>query len=285
MIYPQHVFVAIAGLGLASAAPVRHTANSTIAHHALLASGHAAPLGYVQKIKESDYPEQCWQSWTLFNDYKCWCFTGCALDCSQGGEAGVAGTTSNPEWCTTVTDEDKKSCEELSCDLVANCDEVADDLKPGVDKIVSTGGYTCPTPATLNLQSASDFWLNTRQWCAQVPDPLPDVYPPCETRESCDRLDPVWETTKLEFFLDGKKLDFLPVNIMTQYSSSFGYPLKHTHLGVPGTLFCVTNLTPEQSESAFAAVFGTKPDGHRSWFSATDEGKALIPRIQIAVTK
>jgi hypothetical protein len=161
MIYNQKhaIFVALAGLFTsASAAPAHHAKSGHTSE--LLSPGLTEPVKlWTRGVTKEDYPEACMEAWEFFNQERCWCFTGCALDCNHGGwkvdprrgkasEPGVPEKDLNPEMCEGVTDDYKKGCEELACDLVNNCDEVADDLKPGLDKIVSTGGYTCSAAAT-----------------------------------------------------------------------------------------------------------------------------------------
>jgi hypothetical protein len=174
MIYPQHVLVALTGLGLASAAPAVHNAKKT---HTLVAPGDAKPLGLVQKIKETDYTPSCYTAWELFDHSRCWCFTGCALDCSQGGHPGTPGKDLHPQWCENLTDEDHASCEALTCDLVENCKDVDDDLKPGLDKIESTGSYdSCPKAEPMEgIDHHTDMWLcgNVGPFYGQ--DPKPDL--------------------------------------------------------------------------------------------------------------
>jgi hypothetical protein len=143
MIYNQKqaIFVVLAGLFTsAKAAPAHHAKNG---HTSELIAPGEKPVDLAGRIDKDKYPPACHEAWELFTQGTCWCFTGCALDCSDGRSPGSPGKTMHPEWCKDVTADDQTACEELACDLVENCKDVSAELAPGLDKIVSTGGYTC----------------------------------------------------------------------------------------------------------------------------------------------
>jgi hypothetical protein len=216
MIYNQKqaIFVALAGLlTSATAAPAHHAKTG---HTSELIAPGEKPVDLAGRIDKDKYPPACHEAWEFFTQERCWCFTGCALDCSDGRSPGSPGKTMHPEWCKDLTDDEEIACEELACDLVNNCDEVADDLKPGLDKIVSTGGYTCPTASIHN-----DVYRVGGYYCAYA--------------EGFDTLNA--ETApkgrRIDFLFDGKVVSS-PASTIT----NLVYNYKHYSLGTYGGIVC-----------------------------------------------
>lgn len=143
--------VFLAGLiSMTSAASVQHAPKS---HNALMAGQtpnmagqspkpESAPYELVQNIKEKDYPQECFDHWKIFNYGRCWCHTGCALDCDQGGTPGIPAKDVHPEWCSErpTTPEE---CKPTVCDLVSACKGVDTSLVPGIGNLTDTAGITC----------------------------------------------------------------------------------------------------------------------------------------------
>lgn len=122
-----------------SAAPARHSS-----HAADALSAHSTEL--LVNIKEGDYTSKCWAAWQDYDSKRCWCYTGCALDCSQGGTPGVAGMSLHPAWCTADKHASHEDCSAPTLKLAKECP--TDAAKgPGVSSIAFTGGYALPETA------------------------------------------------------------------------------------------------------------------------------------------
>jgi len=163
MIYNKAT-VYLAGLiSMASAASVQHASKS---HDALVAPGHASPMALSnKKINKDVYTEACYNSWKTFDEARCWCYTGCALDCSQGGQPGVPGNqTRNSDKCQDV--QPWVDCRTQTFDLMDNCKDAdrtiqVDGAAPGVDKIAETAGYQRADVPTL-IPNANDGHVDVR---------------------------------------------------------------------------------------------------------------------------
>jgi len=126
-----------------SAAPARHSS-----HAADALSAHSTEL--VVNIKEEDYTSECWAAWQDFDSKRCWCWTGCALDCSQGGHPAVEGKSIHPDWCTAGEYASKEDCSAPTLEVVKECP--TDARGPGVSSIAFTGAYTLPETETQAMQ-------------------------------------------------------------------------------------------------------------------------------------
>lgn len=143
---PAALTLVLAG---ASAAPAPAKNSVLQAAGEISAANSPENANLVQKIFSAGYTEACFSAWHMFDSNRCWCYTGCGLDCSQGGTPGTPGLEANPQWCTA---EDlfltKEQCKELTCELQANCEgqgKAVDSHDPGLTLTASTAGYTCPT--------------------------------------------------------------------------------------------------------------------------------------------
>lgn len=140
------IFVALASLFTsASAAPASTAGNALTAPDNML--DHVVPTVLSnKKVAKAGFSEDCLAAWSFFDASKCWCHTGCALDCSQRGRPGTPGKDIHPDDCTDAPP--KESCLEQVCDLVGTC--VGDDatrkvdgVATGLDKLLTTAGYDC----------------------------------------------------------------------------------------------------------------------------------------------
>jgi hypothetical protein len=98
---------------------------------------------------ESEYTTKCMDAWKPYNEARCWCFTGCALDCTHepnapDGIPGVPGLDIHPHWCRPSKRSTVEDCHDLTCAVEAACaDEPNVDDIPGIGFLTLTGGYNC----------------------------------------------------------------------------------------------------------------------------------------------
>jgi hypothetical protein len=118
--------------GGASAAPAAHKANRV---HKSLAERS------LELVDKTSYTSQCYDAWVPFDKARCWCHTGCALDCSIG-KAGTAGDSLHPDWCTDDKKASLAECESLTNSIITACDDEPAENKPGLGSLCSTAGYT-----------------------------------------------------------------------------------------------------------------------------------------------
>jgi hypothetical protein len=154
MIYPQHVFVALASLtSLVSAAPVNKRETGLVGVEPISLGnpedrGKTASVSLPSDLNPSDYSTECYNAWTAFDHGRCWCHTGCALDCTNGGVPGKAGSVIHPQWCEESMHLTKDACESITVSLTEACADVMDDKTkaPGLADVCETAGYDACKP-------------------------------------------------------------------------------------------------------------------------------------------
>jgi len=113
----------------------------------------------------STYSDACMAAWEPFNDNRCWCYSGCALDCTHEPEAadGVPGTPGlniHPSWCGSCRRADWFECGDLTKAIVNDCSqENGAELTPGVDKLFdayNTMAGVLPYEGNINIQDGTD---------------------------------------------------------------------------------------------------------------------------------
>jgi hypothetical protein len=161
MIYNQKhaTFVALASLlTSATAAPAYHAKNGHTSE--LLAPGAKPPgaMDLVGRIHPGQFSVGCWESYQIFSDMRCWCYTGCALDCPEdmGRKPGTPGKEVHPDWCQNLPP--KENCELPTCDLEMNC---KDQPGEGLGKLESTGGFNCKAAQGAEVM---DLWMNPLEY-------------------------------------------------------------------------------------------------------------------------
>jgi len=113
---------------------------------------------------KSTYSDACIAAWEPFNDNRCWCYSGCALDCTHEPEAadGVPGTPGlniHPSWCGSCRRADWFECGDLTKAIVNDCSqENGAELTPGVDKLFEaydTMAGVLPYEGNINIQDGT----------------------------------------------------------------------------------------------------------------------------------
>lgn len=117
---------------------------------ALMAGVSAVPVAHEREteilsaVDFSVYSKTCMEAWRPFDAARCWCYTGCALDCTQGGSPGVPGNEVHPYWCGDHQKQTAEECMSLSCSMPEACGDAEAEQAPGLTFLAATGGYECP---------------------------------------------------------------------------------------------------------------------------------------------
>jgi hypothetical protein len=250
--------VVLAGLiSIVSAASVQHAPKS---HNALVATEHTIQL--LQKINKNDYSEACLQVWETFDKARCWCYTGCALDCSQGGdpqgdEPKKPGNQTHSEWCQDV--QPWEDCRTETFDLMDNCKDAdrtiqVDGAAPGVDKIAETAGYQRADVPTL-IPNAIDGHLDVQLsvTAVQHPEYLSVIFPANKNTITTEE--------KYDIFYDGEKVvdAAAPIHITGAFTHSA------LEMQVVSNYFTFPKWTKREVSFPWADIEGTirQSDGER----------------------
>ena len=138
----------------AAAAPA-HSATKEKSPTAIKPVGEVSLMSPMSNLTPEDYkeygdsPGECYFIWEMFDKARCWCHTGCALDCTQGGTPGIPGNEIHPAWCSPGEAESEAECAPIVCELLEQCKDVPTSLAPGLSAIecaispkVTTGAAT-----------------------------------------------------------------------------------------------------------------------------------------------
>jgi hypothetical protein len=144
-----------------SAVPARHSHEAKTLAHSTKIHNFA--------IDRNQYSAQCLAARDSFDEARCYCKTGCFIDCGNNGTAGEPRRITNPEQCTGTIDD--AACAERTCTVLQACDPDNDSANrgdmPGFDYLLTTSGYDCTSspprcrrgqlPSSVSISTTNPF--------------------------------------------------------------------------------------------------------------------------------